>query len=95
MDKFSYTFSPIGEFWLILHPNLNLQMRTIQAWDVNQQLAPGGSVVGGLVAEVPGTSVILGSSVICVLMNANRNGKSDVWYWKLIFCVIMMCVSST
>jgi hypothetical protein len=69
MDYFSYTFSPLGEFWLIKHDNFSLQVRMVQAWNVYQQPAPGGSVFGGVASTVPK------SSTVCVLMNAERTGQ--------------------
>jgi hypothetical protein len=69
LDQFSYTFSPIGEFWLIKHDYFSLQVRMIQAWNVDRQPVPGGSVFGGVASAVPQ------SPTVCVLMNAARTGQ--------------------
>ena len=72
LDKLSYTFSPIGEFWLVKHDNFSLQVRMIQAWNAFGKLTPGGSVFGGVASKVPG------AATVCVLMNSNRTGMGQV-----------------
>ena len=69
LDFLNYTFSPIGEFWLMKHATFSLQVRMIQAWNVSRMLVPGGSVFGGVVSSVPM------SPIVCVLMNADRTRK--------------------
>jgi hypothetical protein len=66
-DFFHYTFSAIGEFWLIMHSDFNVQLRMIQATDIDGNLVQG-TIFDGVAVEAKD------SSSVCVLVADDRAG---------------------
>ncbi len=52
LDDVSYDYNGIGEYWLIKSPALYMQVRLVQAVDVNNN-GVNGSVIGACAVQVP------------------------------------------
>ena len=69
LDVFNYTFSAVGEFWLIKHDKFSVQARWAQAQTSDGQSVPGASVLVGVAATIS-----LSPTVTAVLDN-DRSSK--------------------
>jgi len=74
MDDLQYVFNGLGEYWLVKSESIELQARTVRAWNTLGQPSTTGTVFGGISGRAlyEESNMTVSSARVHVEMTADR-----------------------